>query len=173
MKNNSQKTMLKVKPFAGTPFCGWCGPSTLKIVFDFYGLDLSEKTLVKMCGTTREKGTSLKQIEKVAKKFGFKVQVKDSSGFGDIAQWLKKGVPVIVDWFTRGRNDYDDFDVAGGHYSVAIGLDNKYIYVSDPEIGRVRKMERKDFLSVWFDYPKIYPKKQKDFILRRAIVIYK
>jgi ABC-type bacteriocin/lantibiotic exporter with double-glycine peptidase domain len=168
-----KKIMLKSKPFQGTPFKGWCGPYSLKVVLDYYGFKISEKTLVKLCGTTKKKGTSEKQLKKAVENFGFKVKIQDNSSFGDIASWLKKGVPVIVDWFTRGRNDYDDFDVAGGHYSVAIGLDQKYIYVSDPEIGRIRKIERKDFMSVWFDFPKDYPKKQKDFILRRMIVIYK
>jgi len=164
---------LKVRNFAGTPFRGWCGPSTLKIIFDYYGLILPEKKLVKLCKTTREKGTTVQNIKAVAKNLGFKVKVQDNSNFEEIYKWLQKGVPVIVDWFTRGRNDYRDSDVAGGHYSVVMGLDKKYIYISDPEIGRVRKMERKDFLSVWFDFPEIYPQKQKDFILRRTIVIYK
>jgi len=164
---------LKVRNFAGTPFRGWCGPSTLKIIFDYYGLILPEKKLVKLCKTTREKGTTVQNIKAVAKNLGFKVKVQDNSNFEEIYKWLQKGVPVIVDWFTRGRNDYRDSDVAGGHYSVVMGLDKKYIYISDPEIGRVRKMERKDFLSVWFDFPEIYPQRQKDFILRRTIVIYK
>lgn len=165
--------MLKHKPFQGTPFKGWCGPYSLKVVLDYYGFKISEKKLVKLCGTTRKKGTSEKQLKKAVENFGFKVKIQDNSSFKDIEKWLKKGVPVIVDWFTRGRNDYDDFDVAGGHYSVCIGLDDKYIYVSDPEIGRVRKMERKDFLSVWFDYPGSYIRKPSEIILRRLVAIYK
>lgn len=167
------KILLKIKNFAGTPFCGWCGPSTLKVVFDYYGLNLSEKKLVKLCKTTRKKGTSTKNIKIVAEKFGFKVKIQDQSSFVEIYKWLQKDVPVIVNWFTRGRNDYDNSDVAGGHYSVVIGLDKKYIYISDPEIGKVRKMEKTDFLSVWFDFPGDYPQKQKDFILRRVIAVYK
>lgn len=168
-----KKIFLKVRNFAGTPFRGWCGPSTLKIIFDYYGLILPEKKLVKLCKTTREKGTTVQNIKAMAKNLGFKVKVQDNSSFKEIYTWLQKGVPVIVDWFTRGRNDYDDFDIAGGHYSVVVGLDEKYIYISDPEIGRVRKMDKYDFMSVWFDFPGIYPQKQKDFILRRTIVIYK
>jgi len=164
---------LKVRNFAGTPFRGWCGPSTLKIVFDYYGLNLSEKKLVKLCKTTREKGTTVQNIKAVAKNLGFKVKVQDNSNFEEIYKWLKKGIPVIVDWFTRGRNDYNDSDVADGHYSVVVGLDDKYIYVSDPEIGRVRKMEREKFLMVWFDFKGNQIKKPTDIILRRMIVIYK
>ncbi len=168
-----KKIILKSKPFQGTPFKGWCGPSTLKIVFDYYGLNLPEKKLVKLCKTTREKGTTVQNIRAIAKNLGFKVKVQNNSNFEEIYKWLQKDVPVIVDWFTRGRNDYDDFDVAGGHYSVCIGLDDKYIYVSDPEIGRVRKMERKDFLSVWFDFPGSYIRKPSEIILRRIVAVYK
>lgn len=168
-----KKIFLKVRNFAGTPFRGWCGPSTLKIIFDFYGLNIAEKKLAQLCGTNREFGTNVKKMEKVSKDFGFKFRIQDNSNFKEIEKWLKKGIPVIVDWFTRGRNDYNDSDVADGHYSVVVGLDDKYIYVSDPEIGRVRKMEREKFLMVWFDFKGNQIKKPTDIILRRMIVIYK
>jgi ABC-type bacteriocin/lantibiotic exporter with double-glycine peptidase domain len=167
-----KKLMLKSKPFKGTPFKCWCGPSSLKIVFDFYGLDVAEKRLAQLCETNREFGTNIKKMKKVSEDFGFKFKIQDNSSFSDIENWLKKGVPVIVDWFTRGRNDYSDSDVADGHYSVVVGLDDKYIYLNDPEIGRIRKIKRFDFMIVWFDFPGnvIIPSK---IILRRIVAIYK
>jgi len=77
-----------------------------------------------------------------------------------------------VDWFSRGRNDYPDSEVADGHYSVAIGLNDKFIYLNDPEIGRIRKIKREDFMIVWFDFPGNVIKPSK-IILRRIIAIYK
>ncbi|HRY36254.1 MAG TPA: C39 family peptidase [Candidatus Magasanikbacteria bacterium] len=167
-----KKIMLKSKPFKGTPFKCWCGPSSLKIVFDFYGLNVTESSLAKLCKTTREHGTSIENLEKTVKKFGFKFKIQDKSSFEDIKKWLEKGVPVIVDWFTRGRNDYADSEVADGHYSVVVGLDDKFIYINDPEIGRIRKIKKVDFMIVWFDFPGnvLDPKK---VVLRRIIAIYK
>jgi hypothetical protein len=59
---------------------------------------------------------------------GLKAKIKNNSSFKDIETWLKKEVPVIVDWFTRGRTDYGDSSVADGHYSVVMGLDDDFIY---------------------------------------------
>ena len=86
--------------------------------------------------------------------------------------WLEKGVPVIVDWFTRGRKDYGDSDVADGHYSVVMGLDDKYIYLQDPEIGKMRKLDREDFMTVWFDFTGKYIK-PNELVIRQIIAIYK
>lgn len=85
-------------------------------------------------------------------------------------KWLDKKVPVIVDWFTKGRQDYSESEVSDGHYSVVAGLDDKHIYLQDPEIGRIRKLERDDFMRVWFDFKGNYIK-PKELIIRQMIII--
>lgn len=167
-----KKILLKTKPFQETLNSSYCGPASLKILFSYYGIEKSEKELAKLCKTKKGLGTKSKEIEKVAKRFGFKVRIKDNSNFKDIEQWLNKKVPVIVDWFSRGRTDYTDFDIADGHYSVATGLDDKFIYLQDPEIGKIRKLEREDFLTVWFDFTGRYIKPD-ELVIRRIIAIYK
>ena len=163
--------MLDVKPFQETLHASMCGPASLKIVMDYYGVDKSESELAKLCGTNDELGTDEKGLVKAAELFGFKTFVKNESDFNDVEQWLKKGVPVIVDWFTRGRKDYDDCEVSDGHYSVVIGLNDDYIYLQDPEIGGVRKIERDDFMKVWFDFTGEYIKTD-ELIIRQLIAIY-
>ena len=117
-------------------------------------------------------GIDDKNISDAAQSLGFKVEIKNESGFEDIEKWLKKGVPVIVDWFTRGRQDYGDSEVSDGHYSVVIGLDDEYIYLQDPEIGGERKIEREDFMKVWFDFTGYYLKPE-ELIIRQLIAICK
>ena len=80
-------------------------------------------------------------------------------------------MPVIVDWFTRGRCDYGESEVADGHYSVVIGLDDEYIYLQDPEIGGERKIKRNDFMKVWFDFAGEYID-PNELIIRQIIAIY-
>ncbi|MDO8486404.1 MAG: cysteine peptidase family C39 domain-containing protein [Candidatus Staskawiczbacteria bacterium] len=167
MKNK----LLKVKPFRET-FRGGCGPASLKIVLDYYGIKKSEKELFKMCRTSRELGTPIENIKKVAESLGFKIKIKNNSTFKDIEYWINKKVPVIVDWFTRGRNDYKDSDIADGHYSVVVGLDNKFIYLQDPELGKIRKLKRDDFMIVWFDFKGKYIN-PKELIIRQSTAIYK
>jgi ABC-type bacteriocin/lantibiotic exporter with double-glycine peptidase domain len=166
------KIMLKVRYFQEKLNSGYCGPASLKILLSYYGIEKSEKELAILCKTKTDLGTDDKGIKSAAEKLGFKVVMKNNSSFKDIEGWLKKGVPVIVDWFTRGRADYTDADVADGHYSVVTGIDDKFIYLQDPEIGKIRKLEKEDFMTVWFDFTGKYMKPEK-LIMRQIIAIYK
>lgn len=161
---------LKIKPFQETLNAGMCGPASLKIVLDYYGIDKSERELAELTKTKARLGTNDKGIERAAKKLGFKVVIKNNSSFADIEKWLKKGVPPIVNWFTRGRQDYSDSEVADGHYSVVCGLDDAHIYLQDPEIGGIRKITREDFKRVWFDFGGEFIKPD-ELIIRQIIAI--
>lgn len=167
-----KKISLDVKSFQETLNADMCGPASLKIVMDYYGVNKSEKELAELTNLTPGLGIDDKSIAKVANQFGFKVDIKNESSFEDIENWLKKGIPVIVDWFTRGRRDYDDNEVADGHYSVVSGLDDEYIYLEDPEIGGERKIKKEDFMKVWFDFIGYYLKPE-ELIIRQLIAIYR
>lgn len=166
------KKMLNVEPFQETLNASMCGPASLKIVLKYYGFDKSEDELAKLCNVDSEIGINDKSIKRVAENLGFKVEIKNNSSFEDIKNWLDKKVPVIVDWFTRGRADYTDEDIADGHYSVVCGLDDEYIYFQDPEIGKIRKLDKEDFMSVWFDFKGKYIKPD-ELIIRQIIAIYR
>jgi ABC-type bacteriocin/lantibiotic exporter with double-glycine peptidase domain len=141
------------------------------MVLDYYGIKKSEVVLSRLCKVDKTNGVKAEDIKKAAERFGLKAVIKNNSGFPDIQKYLDKEIPVIVDWFTRGRSDYSDSEVADGHYSVVVGLDKKYIYLEDPEIGKTRKIRRDDFLKVWFDFEGNYIKSPKDLILRQIIAI--
>ena len=147
-----------------------CGPASLKMVFDYYGIDKTEEEIAKMAGTTEDLGTDEEDIKKAAESLGFKVEIKNESSFEEIQDYLNKKIPVIVNWFTRGRIDYDDSQVPDGHYSVVVGLDDKFIYLQDPEIGKLRKIERNDFMKVWFDFRGEYIKSD-ELIIKQIIAI--
>ncbi len=165
--------MLPVQPFQETLHGGYCGPASLKIVMDFYGVYKSEEELAEICNRDPDQGIDDNSIKAAAEKLGFKVEVKNNSGFSDIEEWLKRGVPVIVNWFTRGRYDYTEDEVADGHYSVVMGLDKELIYLQDPEVGRMRKIDREDFYRVWFDFSSEHIKNWNDMVIRQLIAIYK
>ncbi|HBI16959.1 MAG TPA: hypothetical protein DDY52_02265 [Candidatus Moranbacteria bacterium] len=166
------KKMLKVKPFQETLNAGMCGPASLKIVLSYYKVEKGESELAKLCGTDEDLGTDDRAIEKAAKSLGFKVKIKNNSSFKDIEKWLDKDVPVIVNWFTRGRIDYTDADVSDGHYSVVCGMDDDNIYLQDPETGGMRKLDKEDFMTVWFDFTGKYIK-PNELIIRQIIAIYR
>ncbi len=167
-----KKKLLKLKPFQETLNTGYCGPASLKIVLNYYGMGKTEKELASLCGTDKRIGTDDKSIKRAAESLGFKVKIKNFSSFKDIAKWLDKEVPVIVNWFTRGRLDYPESAVSDGHYSVVAGLDDKFIYLQDPELGKMRKVEKEDFMTVWFDFLGEHIK-PNELIIRQIIAIYK
>jgi predicted double-glycine peptidase len=167
-----KKILLDVKPFQETLNADMCGPASLKIVLEYYGVNKSEDELAKIAGHKKGLGIDDKGIKKVAERLGFKAKIKNNSSFKDMEKWLKKDVPVIVDWFTKGRTDYGDSSTADGHYSVVMGLDDEFIYLQDPELGAMRKITRNDFMRVWFDF-KGMCLKPNELIIRQIIAIYK
>lgn len=169
----SNKIMLDVKSFQETLHGGYCGPASLKILLSYYGIEKDEKELYKLCKTSPGLGTDDKSLKEASESLGFKVEIQNNASFDDIQKWLEKGVPVIVDWFTRGRTDYTDSDVADGHYSVVMGLDDENIYLQDPEIGKMRTIERDNFMRVWFDFTGEIINSWDEMIIRQLIAIYK
>lgn len=163
---------LPVFPFQETLHADMCGPASLKIVLDFYGVVKTENEIAEKAGLVRGLGTNDLGLTKAAEAFGFRTEIKNEAGFDDISLWLDKGVPVIVDWFTRGRNDYPNSAVAEGHYSVVAGIDDTFIYLQDPEIGGLRKIARDDFVKVWFDFTG-NTIKPDELIIRQLIAVFK
>lgn len=157
--------MIKLKPFRQTP--GLCGPASLKMVMDYYGVSVSEAELTRLSGATKEKGISIGGLIKAAKRFGFKTFLKKNSSLTDIRYFIKRKIPVIVDWFQE-----DD-----GHYSVVVDVDKDNVILMDPALRkfliyiRRRKFPRETFFRVWFDFPGKFIRKPKDLVLRLMLVV--
>jgi predicted double-glycine peptidase len=147
-----------------------CGPASLKIVLNYYNIEKTERELAELMGKT-EDGTDEKGFAKAAEDLGLDIEIQNESSFADIQKWIDKSIPVIVDWFTRGRADYSDSEIADGHYSVVAGLDEKFIYLQDPEIGGIREMGKDDFIKVWFDFSGKYIS-PNELIIRQLIAVY-
>lgn len=152
--------MIPLKPFRQSP--GLCGPASLKIVLEYFGIKKLEEELAKLSKAHPHHGTSAKNIVLAAKKLGYKAFYKDFSSLKEIKKYIDKKIPVIVDWFS-----HDD-----GHYSVVAGIDNKFIYLQDPELGKINKIDLVTFQRIWFDFEEEMLKKKQDIFIRRLIVIY-
>ncbi len=151
---------LLVKPFRESP--GYCGPASLHMVLGYFGIATTEQELAKLAKSLHRSGTSAEGLLTAAKKYGFQGKIKDKANFSDIQKWLDKKIPVIVDWFSE--ND--------GHYSVVISLTKHYIFIQDPEIAGIRKIDCETFKREWFDFPGDFITSPKDVIIRRLIAIY-
>lgn len=157
--------MIKLKPFRQTP--GFCGPASLKMVLNYYSISVSEAELAKLSGTTQKKGTSIEGLIKAAKHFGFQAFLKTNSSLNDLRYFVKREIPVIVDWFSE-----DD-----GHYSVVVDIDKNNIVLMDPALRKIliyirrRKFSTEDFFRIWFDFPGDFIKDSKDLTLRLMLVV--
>lgn len=130
-----------MNPFRQTP--SFCGPASLKILFDYYGKTFTEAELGELCNTTIEHGTNHADMIAAVKKLGHEPVVKENATFDDLKEWIDNGVPVIVGWWSTD----DD------HYSVVYGLDDKNIHLMDPELDEGRRsMPREEWDKVWYDF---------------------
>jgi predicted deacylase/predicted double-glycine peptidase len=154
--------MLNITPFRQKP--GYCGPASLKMVLDFWGVKITEKKIVEISGCSKTRGIKAEGLVRAARILGFHAKIKDFSDLKDIHKWVnKKKVPVIVDWFA----------FEGGHYSVVSGIDKENIYLEDPSLGYRRALKLTTFKRLWFDFPNDYLKSKSELIVRRMIVIEK
>lgn len=146
----------------------FCGPACLKMVLRHYGIKSPRQgELAKLCRSKAYRhantGTAGKNILAAGKSFGLDGFLQDMSTFGELRGWVeKKKVPVIVSWFA-----FDE-----GHYSVAVKVTTRKIYLQDPELGHIRVMDKPKFLRLWFDYSGAFIREKKDVHVRRMIVLY-
>ncbi len=151
--------MIKLKPFRQTP--GLCGPASLKIVLEHYGVSVSESKIASVAKASRGKGVSAEGLAKAARRFGFQVFLKKNSSLGNIKYFVRRKIPVIVDWFCEDE----------GHYSVVVDIDERNIILMDPSLKGKRKMSTEKFLRLWFDFPGKLIEKPKDLVLRLMMVV--
>lgn len=168
--------LLPVKPFQETHLHrSLCAPATLKMLLTYWDLPGKEKTdleLAKVLGTDPELGTTNEAFLKHLDTFGLMSTVKVEAEFTDIQKWLKKGVPVVVDWFSPGPKDLREKEMPDGHYSMVVGLDVKNIYLQDPEIGKMRTISRDQFYRVWFDFTTDWIEHKDVMVLRWLAAVY-
>lgn len=142
---------------------GFCGPFSLKMILDYYGLEKSIDELAETIHATHDYGCDPIDIVEGAKKLGFEAFYKKNSSIEEVKKYVAVNIPVIVEWFSP-----EDF----GHYTPVVGFENHQILLADSLLGDVRKMDIKKFMYRWFELDSYPPKKAENFSLREMIVIY-
>jgi predicted double-glycine peptidase len=147
-----------------------CGPASLRIVLDYFGTSVPEKTITRACRSSDRTGTTGANLVRGARRLGFAAYIVDGADFRTIQKWLVRDTPVIVDWMSSIARHPVREAMPCGHYSVACGLDPEHIFLQDPAIGRRRRISRRAFANLWFDFAGIRPRRD-DLIIRRLIVV--
>lgn len=151
--------MFKIKLYRQTS--GFCGPASLRMVLAYYGVRKTEAEIAMAAGSSRQTGTSPRGLVRSAKLFGLEAFWRKNCRLGDLELFVKKEIPVIVDWFFE-----DD-----GHYSVVAEINKKNITLADPATFKFNKIPLEKFYRIWFDFSGSYIKKPQDLILRSVIVV--
>lgn len=108
-----------------------CGPTSLKMVAQFYGKDYSIEYLCDVCGMTGE-GVSLYGLSKCAEKIGLQSQAIQCT-----IDDLKRHIPLPAIAFWEGH-----------HFIVVYDVNEKYIRISDPAKG-YREYSFSEFKNGW------------------------
>ena len=132
-----------------------CGPAAVMSLMHYYGLlsplEMTKSTelrIAKEMGTSKDVGTSQQQMVNWLKQHGFEV-ISGKKGTLDLLRsHLKKGEPVIIDWFDWG-----------GHWAVAIGYNKDLLFLADPyvqhdtvkSINGIMVFNINRFESMWYD----------------------
>lgn len=144
----------------------------LLMFWNMPGQHKSDIELGQEIGTDPVLGTSNEAFLNSLKNYGLSYTAKSYASFEDIAHWLEKGIPVVVDWFSPGRKDAPSGDMPDGHYSIVIELDEHHIILQDPETGGERTLSRSDFLRVWFDFTGEYITAPNELVVRWLAAVY-
>lgn len=112
-----------------------CGAAALRAVAHYYGAGPDDEgDFIKICNTSKKHGTDPTDIEAAAKKIGLRVRRIEGMSVDRLKGFLDDGKPVICAIQAYGEDEEDYDELKSGHYVVAIGYDEKYIFFEDPSV---------------------------------------
>lgn len=129
-----------------------CGPVALQAILAYWGIDVREDELIKLCLTTKENGTEREGLKKAAEHFGLTCKAA-SLTFDDVKEYISQQIPVLIDlqaWADHPERDWTK-DWEDGHYVVAIGYDKDKIYFEDPSAFVRTFLTIEELKSRWHD----------------------
>lgn len=142
---------------------GLCGPASLKIVFDYYGVEKSQEEWAELAGATSKDGVQNAGMLKAIESVNFSGKVIKEASIELLKQFINKDKTLIVVYWSGNW----------GHYSPVADISETHIALADPEFERLRKMRLLDFDHFWFDFSTDYNRKPEDLELRSLILIGK
>ncbi|MDI6763653.1 MAG: C39 family peptidase [Thermodesulfobacteriota bacterium] len=143
-----------------------CGPTSLHMVLNFYGMNLSQEEVGRV---RRGRGTTVSDMESYPRGQGFEVYSFYDWRKEEIKYLLAQGYPLVVlgvpppEWYKTGRYSGE------GHYVVVVGYDDqkKIFIVHDPSPGRKIEISYEVFKDFHRSHPThdnyvlcIYPKRK-------------
>jgi len=131
-----------------------CSASALQAVLAYFGEEAGEPELASELGATPHEGAPPEAIVRVARAHGLSAELRENLRIADLAQAVRRGVPVIVAlqaWPDAPIRDYaqtwDD-----GHYVVVIAVERERLVFEDPSLlGSRGVLSHQEFERRWHD----------------------
>ncbi len=130
-------------PYYHQKNCYFCGPTSLKMVFENFGIRKTEDEIARLAGTRKERGTTHQGMIEACRMCGCSCFVHENANMANVKAFLKAKLPVIIDWIDSKSDD--------GHYSVITSVKGDKIFFSDPWYGPGYGIDRKTFEEYWHD----------------------
>ena len=102
-----------------------CGIVSVKMLLDFYDVDVSYKDLEKELNSTVE-GTSWKNIKKYLMTLENIETIEFKENMDKAKEYLEKGYPLFICWDVDTNPEWS-------HYSILISIDKYSVWMLDPE----------------------------------------
>jgi len=118
-----------------------CGPTSLLMVFSYYGIQASEDLLAKELDTNSDIGTKHSKMIEGVRRYGLHCYVNDQSTLQEIGYLLGYKVPVIIRFVEPAGNE--------DHYGVVVGFNRFFVTIHDPWSGANQRYTHKSFNERW------------------------
>jgi len=102
-----------------------CGIVSVKMLLDFYDIDVSYAELKENLNSTAE-GTGWKNIKKYFNTLDNVETIEFQENIDKAKEYLEEGYPLFICWNVDEEKDYS-------HYSVLIAIDKYSVWMLDPE----------------------------------------
>jgi ABC-type bacteriocin/lantibiotic exporter with double-glycine peptidase domain len=119
-----------------------CGPASMRMVLEYFGIKKSEYKLVKWMRANKIIGTRVKAFPKIAERFGLNYVIMRNATIDDLRRYYKQGFKIIILFFEREEKD--------SHYAVIKSITKKYITFLDPSYGPEHVYKLKTFARYWY-----------------------
>jgi ABC-type bacteriocin/lantibiotic exporter with double-glycine peptidase domain len=121
-----------------------CGAASLRMLFAFHGITITEQTIARRAGTTKKHGTSPAGLYRAIRSVGLKAKRSARVLWPDVRSALDAGLPVLVHYREPGSDE--------SHYALAIGYDKRDVVLHDPAHGKAFRLPRKAFEARWIGF---------------------
>ena len=118
-----------------------CGAAAMRMALESFGIRRSEKQVARVLKTNKVRGTWPRNFTPVAERFKLNHATMRNATIKDLKEFQKKGYIIIVCYSPTG--------ITCDHYSVVKRVDNKKIYLLDPDIGEDHEYSLTFFRRIW------------------------